>query len=146
VVTLQFDLGERLDVAEQEVQAAMNAADALLPADLPAPPIYAKVNPADTPVITLAITSKTMPLTEVQRLVDTRLAQKLSQVAGVGLVRLAGDNVRRFASRPTSRRWLIRGSRSTPSAPLSTMPTRIRPKAASMGRPAPTRSMPMTSC
>ena len=90
VVTLQFDLGERLDVAEQEVQAAMNAADALLPADLPAPPIYAKVNPADTPVLTLAITSKTMPLTEVQRLVDTRLAQKLSQVAGVGLVRLAG--------------------------------------------------------
>jgi len=90
VITLQFDLGERLDVAEQEVQAAMNAADALLPADLPAPPIYAKVNPADTPVLTLAITSKTMPLTEVQRLVDTRLAQKLSQVAGVGLVRLAG--------------------------------------------------------
>lgn len=90
VVTLQFDLGERLDVAEQEVQAAMNAADALLPADLPAPPIYAKVNPADTPVLTLAITSRTMPLTEVQRLVDTRLAQKLSQVAGVGLVRLAG--------------------------------------------------------
>ena len=90
VVTLQFDLGERLDVAEQEVQAAMNAADALLPADLPAPPIYAKVNPADTPVLTLAITSTTMPLTEVQRLVDTRLAQKLSQVAGVGLVRLAG--------------------------------------------------------
>jgi len=90
VVTLQFDLGERLDVAEQEVQAAMNAADALLPADLPAPPIYAKVNPADAPVLTLAITSRTMPLTEVQRLVDTRLAQKLSQVAGVGLVRLAG--------------------------------------------------------
>lgn len=74
IVTLQFNLGERLDVAEQEVQAAMNAADALLPADLPAPPIYAKVNPADTPVLTLAITSKTMPLTEVQRLVDTRLA------------------------------------------------------------------------
>lgn len=90
VVTLQFDLGERLDVAEQEVQAAMNAADALLPADLPAPPIYAKVNPAGTPVISLAITLKTVPLTEVQRLVDTRLAQKLSQVAGVGLVRLAG--------------------------------------------------------
>ena len=90
VVTLQFDLGESLDVAEQEVQAAINAADALLPADLPAPPIYAKVNPADTPVLTLAITSKTMPLTEVQRVVDTRLAQKLSQVSGVGLVRLAG--------------------------------------------------------
>ena len=90
VVTLQFDLGEGLDVAEQEVQAAINAADALLPADLPAPPIYAKVNPADTPVLTLAITSKALPLTQVQDVVNTRLAQKLSQVAGVGLVRLAG--------------------------------------------------------
>ena len=90
VITLQFGLGETLDVAEQEVQAAINAGGSLLPADLPAPPIYAKVNPADAPVLTLAITSDTMPLTEVQNLVDTRLAQKISQVPGVGLVSLSG--------------------------------------------------------
>ena len=79
-----------LDVAEQEVQAAINAGGSLLPADLPAPPVYAKVNPADAPVLTLAITSDTLPLTEVQNLVNTRLAQKISQVSGVGLVTLAG--------------------------------------------------------
>ncbi|WP_267394100.1 MULTISPECIES: efflux RND transporter permease subunit [unclassified Sphingomonas] len=90
VITLQFNLSEGLDVAEQEVQAAINASQALLPADLPAPPVYAKVNPADAPILTLAITSKTMPLTQVQSLVDTRLAQKISQVSGVGLVGLAG--------------------------------------------------------
>jgi multidrug efflux pump len=90
VVTLQFNLGETLDVAEQEVQAAINAADSLLPADLPAPPVYAKVNPADAPVLTLAVTSDTLPLTEVQNLVNTRLAQKISQVSGVGLVTLSG--------------------------------------------------------
>ncbi|WP_426102774.1 efflux RND transporter permease subunit [Massilia sp. TSP1-1-2] len=90
VVTLQFGLGETLDVAEQEVQAAINAGGSLLPADLPAPPVYAKVNPADAPVLTLAITSDTLPLTEVQNLVNTRLALKISQVSGVGLVTLSG--------------------------------------------------------
>ena len=90
IVTLQFNLGLSLDVAEQEVQAAINAGNSLLPADLPAPPVYAKVNPADAPVMTLAISSKTMPLPDVQNLVNTRLAQKISQVAGVGLVTLAG--------------------------------------------------------
>ena len=90
VITLQFNLGETLDVAEQEVQAAINASGSLLPADLPAPPVYAKVNPADAPVLTLAITSDTLPLTEVQNLVNTRLAQKISQVSGVGLVSLSG--------------------------------------------------------
>ena len=90
VITLQFTLGQTLDVAEQEVQAAINAGGSLLPADLPAPPIYAKVNPADAPVLTLAITSQTLPLTEVQNLVNTRLAQKISQVSGVGLVSLSG--------------------------------------------------------
>ena len=90
IVTLQFQLGLSLDVAEQEVQAAINASSALLPTDLPAPPIYAKVNPADTPVLTLAITSKELALTEVQNIVNTRLAQKISQVAGVGLVTLDG--------------------------------------------------------
>ena len=81
IVTLQFTLGLTLDVAEQEVQAAINAGGSLLPADLPAPPVYAKVNPADAPVLTLAISSDTLPLTEVQNLVNTRLAQKISQVS-----------------------------------------------------------------
>ena len=90
LITLQFTLGQTLDVAEQEVQAAINAGGSLLPADLPAPPVYAKVNPADAPVLTLAITSETLPLTEVQNLVNTRLAQKISQVSGVGLVSLSG--------------------------------------------------------
>jgi multidrug efflux pump len=90
VITLQFGLSISLDVAEQEVQAAINAAGNLLPADLPAPPIYAKVNPADAPILTLGLTSKTMPLTQVQDFVDTRLAQKISQLPGVGLVTLSG--------------------------------------------------------
>ena len=90
VITLQFGLALSLDVAEQEVQAAINAANSLLPADLPAPPVYAKVNPADAPVLTLAISSDSLPLTEVQNLVNTRLALKVSQVSGVGLVSLSG--------------------------------------------------------
>ncbi len=90
IVTLQFGLGTTLDVAEQEVQAAINAGGSLLPADLPTPPIYAKVNPADAPVLTLAITSDTLPLTDVQNLVSTRLALKISQVSGVGQVNLSG--------------------------------------------------------
>ncbi|MBB6413024.1 MdtB/MuxB family multidrug efflux RND transporter permease subunit [Mesorhizobium sangaii] len=90
VITLQFSLAISLDVAEQEVQAAINAAGNLLPADLPAPPIYAKVNPADAPVLTLGLTSDTMPLRDVQQLADTRLAQKISQLSGVGLVSLSG--------------------------------------------------------
>ena len=90
IVTLQFGLGLDLSIAEQQVQAAINAASSLLPADLPAPPVYAKVNPADAPVLTLAITSDTLPLTEVQNLVNTRLALKISQVNGVGLVTLSG--------------------------------------------------------
>jgi multidrug efflux pump len=90
VITLQFSLALSLDIAEQEVQAAINAAGNLLPADLPAPPIYSKVNPADTPILTLALTSKTLPLPQVQALADTRLAQKISQVNGVGLVSLSG--------------------------------------------------------
>ncbi|MFA5914322.1 MAG: MdtB/MuxB family multidrug efflux RND transporter permease subunit [Burkholderiales bacterium] len=90
VITLQFSLDLSLDVAEQEVQAAINASGNLLPTDLPVPPIYNKVNPADTPIITLAVTSKTLPLPKVQNLVDTRIAQKISQLPGVGLVSLSG--------------------------------------------------------
>ncbi|HEX4480776.1 MAG TPA: efflux RND transporter permease subunit, partial [Rudaea sp.] len=91
VVTLQFSLDLSLDVAEQEVQAAINAAGTFLPtANLPSPPIYSKVNPADAPILTLALTSKTMPLTQLEDLADTRLAQKISQIDGVGLVTLSG--------------------------------------------------------
>src|ERR1700723_1467148 len=92
VITLQFSLDLSLDVAEQEVQAAINAAGNLLPSDLPAPPIYAKVNPADAPILTLAITSKTMNLTDVENLANSRLASKISEVSGVGLVTVSGGN------------------------------------------------------
>ena len=90
VITLQFNLELSLDVAEQEVQAAINATGNLLPSDLPNPPVYNKVNPADPPVLTLAVTAHNMPMTRVQDLVDTRVAQKISQVSGVGLVTLSG--------------------------------------------------------
>jgi len=90
IITLQFGLDLSLDVAEQEVQASINAAGNLLPSDLPAPPVYAKVNPADAPILTLALSSKTMPLTQVEDLADTRMASKISQIAGVGLVSVSG--------------------------------------------------------
>jgi multidrug efflux pump len=92
VITLQFDLSLNLDIAEQEVQAAINAANNLLPSDLPAPPIYAKVNPADAPILTLAVTSKTLALTDLETLANQRLAAKISEVPGVGLVTLSGGN------------------------------------------------------
>ena len=90
VVTLQFDLSLSLDIAEQQVQAAINAASNLLPASLPAPPIYAKVNPADAPVITLAVSSRSLPITQLVDLSETRIAQKISQLSGVGLVSISG--------------------------------------------------------
>ena len=90
VITLQFSLDISLDIAEQEVQAAINAAGNLLPSDLPAPPIYAKVNPADAPILTLALTSKTLALPQIEDAADTRLAQKISQLPGVGLVSING--------------------------------------------------------
>jgi multidrug efflux pump len=90
VITLQFDLALNIDVAEQDVQAAINAAGTFLPRDLPNPPIYSKVNPADAPILTLALTSKEMPLSKVEDLADTTLAQKISQLSGVGLVSISG--------------------------------------------------------
>ena len=90
VITLRFGLDIGLDIAEQEVQAAINAAGNLLPADLPAPPIYAKVNPADAPILTLGVTSNTMKLTDVEDIIETRLVPKLSQLPGVGLVSISG--------------------------------------------------------
>ncbi|WP_105719795.1 MdtB/MuxB family multidrug efflux RND transporter permease subunit [Cronobacter dublinensis] len=90
VVTLQFQLTLPLDVAEQEVQAAINAATNLLPDDLPNPPVYSKVNPADPPIMSLAVTSSALPMTQVEDMVETRVAQRISQVSGVGLVTLSG--------------------------------------------------------
>src|SRR5882762_4854766 len=90
VITLQFVLELNIDVAQQDVQAAINAATTFLPRDLPNPPIYNKVNPADAPILTLALTSKTLPLSKVEDLADTTLAQKISQLPGVGLVSISG--------------------------------------------------------
>jgi multidrug efflux pump len=90
LITLQFDLELSIDVAEQEVQQSINGAGTFLPADLPTPPIYSKVNPADAPILTLALTSETLPLSTIQDLADTRLAPKISQLPGVGLVTLSG--------------------------------------------------------
>ncbi len=90
VITLQFDLALALDIAEQQVQAAINAASSFLPKDLPNPPVYSKVNPADAPVLTLALSSTALPLTAIQDLADTRLVQKIAQLPGVGLVTLSG--------------------------------------------------------
>ena len=90
LITLQFNLDLNIDIAEQEVQAEINSASNLLPKDLPNPPIYSKINPADSPILTLALTSKTLPLSKVEDLADTTLAQKISQLSGVGLVSISG--------------------------------------------------------
>ena len=90
IITLQFNLDQNIDIAEQEVQAAINSSGTYLPTDLPNPPIYSKVNPADAPILTLALTSSTLPLSKVEDLADSALAQKISQVTGVGLVSISG--------------------------------------------------------
>ncbi len=90
IITLQLNLNENIDVEEQQVQAAINAGATYLPRDLPNPPIYSKVNPADSPILTLALTSDTLPLSKVEDLADTALAQKISQLPGVGLVSISG--------------------------------------------------------
>jgi multidrug efflux pump len=104
VITLQFDLNLNIDVAEQEVQASINAAATYLPADLPNPPVYSKTNPADAPILTLALTSKELPLAQVEDLADTRLAEKISQLPGVGLVSIGGGQKPsvRIQANPTS--------------------------------------------
>src|SRR5215831_4517063 len=103
VITLQFVLELNIDVAQQDVQAAINAATTFLPRDLPNPPIYSKVNPADAPILTLALTSATLPLAKVEDLADTRLVQKISQLPGVGLVSISGGQKRPYACRRTPR-------------------------------------------
>jgi multidrug efflux pump len=106
VIVLQFSLSLGLDVAEQEVQSAINAGGTFLPADLPVPPVYNKTNPADAPILTLAISSDTMPLSQVEDLVDTRLAPKLSQLNGVGMVSISGGQ------KPAVRIWRMCARRS----------------------------------
>ena len=90
LITLQFSLDLSIDVAEQEVQAAINAASTFLPQNLPVPPVYSKTNPADAPILTLALTSTTVPLPKVEELAETRMAQRISQLQGVGLVSISG--------------------------------------------------------
>ena len=120
VITLQFSLNISLDVAEQEVQAAINSAQALLPTDLPTPPIYNKVNPADTPILTIAVTSNSLPLSQVQDIVDTRVAQKISQLTGVGLVSLSGGG------RPAVRIQVNPKALASYNIPLDTLRTVIQ--------------------
>src|SRR5499433_4235867 len=128
VITLQFSLSLSLDVAEQEVQAAINAAGNLLPSDLPAPPIYAKVNPADAPIITLALRSESLPLPEVEELADTRLAQKISQLPGVGLVTISGGQKPAVRIQADIRKLAAYGL-NIDDAPRFRTPTSILPRA-----------------
>ena len=146
MITLQFGLELSLDVAEQEVQAAINASGSFLPTDLPNPPIYNKVNPADTPIITLALTSQTLPLPKLEDLADTRIAQKISQLPGVGLVSISGGQrpaVRiQVNPKALARLRAVAGRRAHwPSATR----TPTRPRAASTARRARPRSTPTTS-
>src|ERR1700709_1668499 len=90
IITLEFNLDESIDIAQQDVQAAINAGFSYLPKDLPNPPVYSKVNPADAPILTLALSSDSLPLVKVEALADTVLAQKISQLSGVGLVSING--------------------------------------------------------
>ena len=145
VITLRFALSLSLDVAEQEVQAAINAGANLLPADLPMPPVYSKVNPADAPMLTLAVTSPSLPVIRVHDLAENRLAQKMSQVPGVGLVSIAGGRrpAVRIQADPAALAALglsLDDLRTAIGAPTST-----RPRAASTARSAPPRSTPTTS-
>ena len=116
IITLRFGLDIGLDIAEQEVQQAINAAGNLLPADLPAPPIYAKVNPADAPILTLGVTSESMKLTDIEDIIETRLVPKLSQLPGVGLVSISGGQ-QTFRPHPRqSARAVLSGRQSRRSA------------------------------
>ena len=144
LITLQFALDLDIDVAEQEVQAAINAASSYLPADLPNPPVYSKVNPADAPVLTMALTSKTLPLPKVEDLADTELVQKMSQLPGVGLVKISGGQKPGVRIRErTQRNWHPMAWALRTSGPPLSRPVSIRPKAISKARTRSTRSAPM---
>jgi multidrug efflux pump len=146
VITLQFDLNLNIDVAEQEVQASINASGTFLPTDLPNPPIYSKTNPADAPILTLALASATLPLSKVEDLADTELAPKISQLSGVGLVSISAGRSRPCASRRTRRRSPRTGSRSRMFARPSLPPTSTPPRAASTAGSRRSRSAPTIGC
>ena len=105
LVTLQFDLDLDIDVAEQDVQAGINAAETYLPTNLPNPPVYSKTNPADSPILTLALTSTSLPLSKLEDLADTVLSEKISQLPGIGLVSISGGQNLRFVFKPIPRPW-----------------------------------------
>ena len=144
VITLRFSLDVALDVAEQEVQAAINGANNLLPNDLPAPPVYNKVNPADTPVLTLAVTSESLrcPLHD---LVDTRMAQKLAQISGVGMVSIAGGQRPAVRIRTSPEALAAYGLSLADVRSLITSSTSSQPKGNFDGPTRVSCSMPTTS-
>ena len=145
VIVMQFNLNLNIDVAEEEVQSAINAAQSYLPSNLPAPPIYSKTNPADAPVLTLAITSKNMPLSQVEDLVDTRLAPKISQLAGVGLVSISGGQKPAVRIQANPRALSSYGIDLETCAPPSPVPASTQPKATSTAPARTSRSTPTTS-
>ena len=146
VIMMQFDLNLNIDVAEQEVQEAINAAATFLPANLPTPPVYSKINPADAPILTLGLTSTQMPLDQVEDLADTRLSEKISQVPGVGLVSISGGQ------KPAVRINSIRLNLQPMDSPSNRFalrwrpPTSIRPREISTARTSTTRSRTTISC
>jgi multidrug efflux pump len=143
VIVLQFSLNLNIDVAEQEVQAAINVAQGYLPTDLPVPPVYSKSNPADAPVLTLALTSESLPLSQVEDLVDSRLAPKISQLSGVGLVTIAAAKSQQFESRSTPLPFLLTGSTWKMCARHSQTRPSTPPREALTVRPRTSRSTPM---
>jgi multidrug efflux pump len=145
VVTLQFSLDIDLDVAEQEVQAAMNSAATFLPRDLPAPPVYSKVNPADAPILTVALTSATLPLPQVRDFAETRFAQKISQLSGVGLVSISGGQRPAVRIQANPRALAAYGLTLKTSASWWLPPMSIRQKAVSTGLAERRSSTPRTS-
>ena len=147
VITLQFNLDQNIDVAEQEVQAAINAATTYLPRDLPNPPIYSKVNPADAPILTLALTSETLPLSKVRGSRGHALAQKISQVTGVGLVSISGGQkpAVRIQANPTALASYGMSLEDLRTA-LGAGQRRSGQRAHSTARGRPTPSAPTTSC
>ena len=146
VIVLQFSLDLNIDVAEQEVQASINAAQTYLPADLPVPPIYSKTNPADTPILTLALTSKTIPLSQVEDLADTKLTQKIAQLPGVGLVSISGGQkpAIRIQVNPTALSVLRHQHGGRAHGAATDQPD--SPRAILTARSRTTRSTPTISC
>ncbi len=146
VITLQFVLSLNIDVAEQEVQAAINAAQSFLPTNLPMPPIYSKTNPADAPIMTLALTSTTLPLQQVEDYADTRMAQKISQLSGVGAVTISGGQkpAVRIQVDPTQIASYGLNLEDVHTAHLR-QPASIRQREVSMGRARAFRSTQMTN-